>query len=678
MSDRREKMTEDDLAGIVGRRVTDAISYDNEQRQDKRIRAINYYNRVMPDTPSGPNRSKVTTSDLADNISWIMPGLMRIFAGAGGIVKYEATRPEEEQHAEQATEYVEWVFWRECAGYVFLWTWFRDALQHGNGVAKAWFQVDKPRVIKEKYDALDVDQIMLLVEDSNVEIIGQEIAGPAPEATDPAASLYNIAIKRTIPRKRLMVEVIPPEEFLIDRNTRAFKDSPLLGHRTRKTRSDLVEMGYDRDVIDELPAYPIQLDQTETTRRGDTMVMVGETGGDASTDMVEYFEVFVCADMDGDGIAELLKVCGGGDANSPTILSWEEWDEELSPYVDLPCEIAPHVWQGRSIADAVMDDQRVNTVLTRGILDNIYLSNMPQRGVDVTRVEDLEEVMDAGPGDVIRTKGDPRAAIADLAIPFVAQHSLAILQWNKTQLQARVGVSRQTPALDGDALVPKTATASAIEADEGYAQVETIARTFAETGIKSLFSLILRLIVKHQDAARTIKIGEDWKTFDPRFWNADMAAEPDVGLGTGTRERDLGMLTRVAGEQDKVIAQLGPINPVVKPSMWIKTRQRMVAAAGLKNPEQYFASVSDEDFAKFIEWKKQNTPPDPKVQQAQAKAETDRMKAEADISLKREKNQADIALKSQEMNLEAQLSVTDMALGHATRGDTNIRGPDSL
>lgn len=662
-------LDDDALSAILGRRITDAISFDTEEREPQRIRAIEYLNRRMPDTPHEEGRSKVKTSELADNIGWMMPGLMAMFAGAGGVVDYEATAPEEEKQAKDATEYVQWVFANDVEGFRFLWTWFRDALEQGNGVAKAWFEDLPPKVTKQQYENLTVEQITQLMGDENsgIEISGAE---KTPEG------LINVELTKSQKRTRLQVAAVPPEEFLINRDAKSVKDAVIVGHRMRKTRSDLIKEGYDKAEVDLLPGYekPIS-DQTDEARHRGLSSATGTA--EQSADYVEYFEVFTQIDMDGDGIAEMYRICAAGSSEAPKILEKEPWDDECPPYIDLPCEITPHTWQGRSISDAVMDDQQVNTVVTRSLMDSLYQSVVPDRAVDTDKLRDPDELFDRKVGNVIRTKGDPNLAIRDLEVPFTGQYALAVLQYNKAQLQARVGVSATTPALDGDALVPKTATASQIEHDENYAKVQVIARTFAETGVRDLFALILKLIVRHQDQPRAIKVKKQWVSFDPRTWNDELKCTINVGMGTGSRERDLEMLGRIGAEQDKVIAELGPQNPVVPMSMWISTRQKMVVSAGLRNPEQFFADVSDDEFAQFMAQKQQNAPPDPKMIAAQGKIQTDQIKAQNDLNVKQQKNQGDFVLKSQEMNLEAQLSAEQMAMD-AKHADTNIRGPSSL
>ena len=434
-------------------------------------------------------------------------------------------------------------------------------------------------------------------------------------------------------------------------------------------------MGYDRGLVDQIPhGTTINEDLTQQARGNLVNVMPVADSANHAMQMVEVFECYPLVDFDGDGIAERRRVLVAGASGNRRILENEEWTEK-PPFADLVAVPVAHAWKGRSIADDVADLQRVSTVLVRHTLDNLYLTNRPQRGVDAAKIENPDEVLSPRIGGVIRTRGNPREAIADLVVPFSAEASLGVLQYVQNVLQRRTGVSQAAPILDEDTLQPQTATATQIQHDAGYAKIELIARNFAEIGLKSLFRGILRLVVANQDRQRTIRLRNNWVNIDPRGWNASMDANINVGLGTGSRERDLKALQFVAAQQDMVVKEMGPGNPIVSPDKWIKTRQKMVEAAGLKEADQYFSDVPPEQMAQFLAQK--NSAPDPRIEAAKMKAEVDRFKAEKAVETDRLKLQGQFALKEQEMQLEAQLRGAEIvsdahAKAVAPRDLTNI------
>lgn len=655
----------EELQGYLGLLIKDAIDFDTEERSHHRTRALEYLRGVMTDTPSENGRSAMTTSEVADAVSWIMPGLMRIFAGAAGVVTYEPANPQDQQAADSATEYVQMVFEDECDGYRVLWSWFYDALMLRNGVVKYWWE-DEEEGPEQTFDGLGPEQVALLAEAPDASITG------AMQNEDGTLSIRVRKIERM---GRLRVEAIPQEEFLINRSARHIDDAAIVGHRTLKTRSDLIEMGYDADQVNEIPTTGLFDDTDTSTSRMGFSRDVDKTPTHKATELVEYYEVYLRYDENEDGIAERLRICAAGPGHAPIVFDVEEWDGE-PPFADLTPEFVPHAWQGRSVADDTMDIQRVKTVLLRQLLDNLYLTNRPQRWVNAAMIENPDEVLNPTIGGVVRVKGDVNTASRTEVIPFVGEATLGAMTYLDNLLQRRTGVSQSAMGLDSGALVPQTATATQKEHDASYSKVEMIARNFAETGVKRLFRGILKLLVENQNRPRQMKVKDQWPTFDPSTWNPNMKVRVNVGLGTGTRERDLVMLGRVALEQDKVVERLGPLNPLVPISLWANTRRKMVSSAGLKDADQFFAEVSDEDFAKWQGEQAKNAPPDPKMMAAQAKAQTDQMKAQGDLQIKTAEAQGKLALRAKEMEMEQQLDALSLVAGSNSAGARNIRGPD--
>lgn len=643
----------------------DAIQFDRDERESHRVRALEYLRGVMQDTPAEAGRSKMTTSELSDVVGWLMPGLMRIFAGSANVVEYQPTRQGTEQQAQQASDYISHVFMNECDGYKVLFQAIYDAMAVRNGVVKYWWD-DEVKGSAEILANVSPEQIQILLQEQDTKILG------AIEGDDPGT--FTIKVQHIEKRGALKAEAIPPEEFLISRRARTLDGAPLVGHRTFCTRSDLIADGYDKATVEELPiANHTDNELTDLSRgRLDTQP---HTPYEPALEVVEKFECYVKHDIDGDGIAELCQIIAAGSQSSPTILSMEEYPDE-APFADFVANIVPHSWQGRSISDDVMDVQRVNTVLLRQTLDNLYLSNRPQRAVDARSIENPDEVLNPTIGGVIRTKGDPRAAIQDLAVPFTAQASIDAMRFFQQVLQARTGTNQASAVMDDGALVPETATSQQIEHDAGFARQEQIARNIAEVGMKRMFKAMLRLVIRHQDRPRTIRLAGKWVDFDPRVWDADMEVTINVGLGTGTRERDLKMLGAIGQQQEKIIAQLGPDNPVVPPSKYIATLHKMVTATGLKEPDQYFGDVDDQQFK---QWQASRPPPPPNpkdmaaVEKSKADIQAKQVKTQADIHLSQQKLQTDAELKAHELDLEAQLKAAEIASGHITAQNTNIR-----
>lgn len=658
---RADRVDEDDLLRIIDEEVRNGITFANDDKADARSDALDYYDGIMRDLPAERGRSSVVSRDVADVIDAVLPGLMRMFAGASTLGVYEPAKPGDEQAAAQATDYVNHVLANDCDGYRTLGAWIMDGLQVRNGVVKVYWDTREEHEV-ETLRSLSGEQITMMQLDGDlkpedvlgvqgrVETIPNPMGGPAIPL-----EVFDLRVRRLkSPGGRLRIDNVPPEDFGISSRARTIEDAPCVWQIARLTRSDLVKQGFDPAVVEGLPAHDRAPTQADADRNSDRDER-GAQRGDGAMAEVEVTEAYLYADLDGDGAAESLKVVTAGAAGSRKIIEVEEWPDDR-PFVDLTPQFVPHRWMGKSLADAVMDLQRVKTALWRGGLDNTYAQNRPQRVVQEDAIVNPDELREMAFGGLIRIKKgfDPRAAIADLTVPNIAAVSLQAIQAVDALISRRTGISQATAALDPTALDPQTATAEAIKQDAAHARVELIARNMAELGIKKLFAKMLRIIVRNQDRPRTIRLRDKWVDFDPRVWNAGMDVHINVGLGTGSRERDLRMLSAVYARQVEVYRELGANNPVVTPRMMMATLHKMVEASGLKNPESYFADISDEAFAQWMA-SKPPAEPDPKVAAIEARAQAEMQRMQAQVSLGREKAAADVQLDQQRMTAEMQM-----------------------
>ena len=537
--------------------------------------------------------------------------------------------PQDEAFAAQATDYVNYKFWTDWGGYRVLASAFQDALLLRNGVIKHWWD-ERADIVVERYARLTALDLESLLADPAVTLLAirdYPETDPAILAVVPEAQRYDVKVRRARIRAGIRIAAVPGEQFLIDPEAVTIEDARITVHRFPETRSNLVAMGFDRATVDSIPGHSGDIEsEVRRARLGRSGGLSESHGmGGPATQVVEYAEVYARIDHDGDGYAELRKICIAGYTGAHRILSNEEWDE--MPFSDLPCEIVAHRWQGFSLFDDIEDVQRKKTALVRGMLDNIYWQNAQQPIVDVGAIEDPSDITNPQFGKPIRVKTgkDPRAAVAYNQVPFTAAASLGALQYLDQEATDRTGISDASAGMSPDALQNQTATASRILENASTARAEMIARTFAETGLRRMFGAILRLIVKHQPKDEVIRLRGEWVTFQPSRWNPEMDASINTGLGAGSRERDMAIMTQVGQIQKEIMASMGMDNPLVTVENLSNTLTRFVAAAGLRSPELYFTKPTPEAMAKMAAPK-----PDPKLAEAQAKAQLEAQKQQAE------------------------------------------------
>jgi hypothetical protein len=655
---RKKAMTDDELSALVQGEIDDAKTYVDEEFSEDRDEAIRFFNGDPTILPAMPGRSTVVSHDLADTIGWILPGLMRVFLSTDRVVVYEPRTQGDTAFAQQATDYMNYVFLTRCGGYRVLWSSFHDALMHRNGVIKHWWEPpsEEDEYKVEKYTGLTLEMLTLLTQEPGVEILeatSTEKAEPAPMGAEPEAVYYDVKIKReTNHCGRLMVQAVPAEEFLIDRSAKCDEDALFMAHRRLVTRSDLVKEGYKRDLVDKIAPYSdLENDDTKMEREEKRVTTQQRAYNDPAREKIEIFECYIKVDYDGDGIAEWRKVIYAGTGEDSDMLENEEWTDDL-PFTSITGHPIPHRWQGRSIADDTMDIQRIKTVLMRQTLDNIYAANNPQREV-VERaivVGSEEELHSPTFGGIIRVT-EPNT-IRDLAVPFFAENSFGMLEYIDGMLQKRTGVSQRSMALEADALVNQTATQAQLQADQSYSKIELIARNFSEIGLKRLFQCLLKLVVTHQNVPDTVRLRDKPAVVTPSQWNADMDVTIDIGLGAGSRERDFMALLQISQKQEQLLMQGGPNNPFVDGMQYGTTLGKLAEAAGFKSSNMFFKEPNPEEMQAYAE--QVANQPDPEMQKEQAKAQAQQAIEQAKLQASMQLEQAKMAASTEKEKAQAQ------------------------
>lgn len=674
---------EQNLAAIISDEISKALHYDQTEISQTRSRALEYLRGEMNDTPARPNGSSVTSRDLNDTISWMLPGIMRVFMGSERMAEYEPTLREgvdpevAEEQAEQASDYAQHVFIKDNDGYRIVYNATHDSLVTGNGVVKHWWD-DKPVTETTMHSGLVLEQVALLMDDENVEIIAQEEGEPVlmPDETGMPMEVptFNVKVERTVMDGRLRLDSVEPENFLIDEAAVTIDEARFVAHRDPYvTRSDLIERGFDRDIVEDISADTSILDTEEAFARDQDSALLDQSLL-RSTQRIDLYECYMRVDVNDDGVAETIQVFYAGDAGAGRVLEWREWEDDY-PFSDIPCYPNPHRFEAESVADRTMDVQKIKTILTRQALDNLYASNLPMREVETGSVDNPDILVSPKFGGIIwRKAGKVGPAVIPHETPFVADKVFNVNQYFDSVLEKRTGVSKTMMALDPEALQNQSATANQNARDAAYSQIELIARNMAELGWRRVFRQLLRLIVKHQQRSRIIRLRGEFVEMDPRVWNSSMDCTVNVGLGTGSRDRDMLMLNQVLGNQlaltdrlygtgfaDRALSLLPRV---------LNTMRKITESTGLRNPELYYPDWGEEDVQRMLQeaaQRAQQPSEAERIEMAKLEADKEREAAQAqgDVVKNQAELEADLASKAQDR--ETQLMVENAKIASNER-----------
>lgn len=622
--------------GSLSPTTTAALTTAEIDRYD----ALNFY-FGRPFGNETENSSSVVIPELRDTVEWIKPQLMRIFLGSRSPCVFDPEGANDVQQAQQETEAVNHVFMRLNDGPMVIHDYITDALLLRNGYIRTRV-VEEDSVREETYTGLTEIALTELMQEAEsagqkVDVIEQReypcpVEPPlgAPVGTPPqTVQCFDVRLRISGKRKRILVECVPPEELRIAAGTRGtnLDLSPYVSHVTERTRSDLIKEGLDADIVNQAqPGRPswLELDSLARDQLVDQLQI--NDPAEFASQKVEFRSVTIQCDYDGDGIAERRQVLIVGDK-----IAANDVIEECPLSSGVPKRM-PHRHSGISMHDELKDIQLIKSELARKSLDGLRLSIAGRIGVDWKNCN-LTDLMTWRANGVVRTNGPPSNVLMPLTQPNnVMDQAIPFMQYVDSWRTMRTGVGEHTMGVDADALQDVTKGGQLAAMSAASLKIEMIARLLAE-GLKDVFLKIHALLIRHQDEPMSFQMGSQWVEESPTKWRKRTRISANVGLGSGNREEARANLAMLTTMQEK-IAQLG----LVGPTQAYNSFKMGVALLGYEHPEQFAMDPASQEFQ---QWQQQHPPqPNPAIVVAQSRVEAAKVQAQAGVAKAQAETQA--------------------------------------
>ena len=629
----------------------------------------------MNTIPAPMGRSQVVDRSVYETISTLMPSLVRIFAGSSDeVCKFTPVGPEDEGAAEQTTAVVAHVVtqlnpWEQICG-----DWIFDALIGCNGYAMPyWHESDE--LVRESYDGQSDDQVAAILSDEGVTVIqhtetvdkeatkeaqeayaqamqqwqmgmqqyqmaamqaqqsGQQIPPPPPQPKPPQPVMtHDLVIERKATEGKVCIKVLAPEHCKVHVSTPdwTLQDCPFFEYGQRKTIAELRGMGFDvpEDISDdELEDGP----ETIARDRFDEDDQFADGKGVLREVWVSM--IWVRADAEGDGMRRLYYVVLVGN----TILYAEPCGR--IPVASMTPQPMPHRHIGMSVAETVMDIQRIKTAVKRGALDDLYQS-VNQRFAISDKVN-MADFLNSAPGAPVRLVDGAMPGEGHI-IPLggVSKFDTVIgsLEYFDQERQNRTGVMRGAAGLEANAMNRAAVGTTVAMQSHSAMRTEHIARTMA-TAVETLFDIVHELISKHRNKALTLKLQGKWVTVDPQAWRTKRDVRISVGVGAGNKESMMQQLGNVLGAQMQVGLPMG----LVGRDNIRATNVEILKLAGFANPDKFWPDPQT--------LPPQQPQPSPEQVKAQAQMQLEQFKAQQD----QQKFQAEQQIEVQRLQLQAQV-----------------------
>ena len=650
MADYGKKMTEDELAAHLEIEIQNSTGHMNGELSSQREDAMKYY-LGEPFGNEIDGRSEIVTTDVRDTVEYIMPSLMRIFTTHNNIAEFEPQGPEDIEMANQATQYVNYVFNKQNNGFKVLYDVFKDALISKTGVIKHYWE-EKEEVKNETYKNLTDIEYQSILANDELEVIehtemvqSEEILDENDNVIQPQVATHDVKVLCEKKYGQVKIVSVPPEEFLISRRSTDIETAQFICHRVKKTASDLVEEGYSKSVIDSVRTYTAseaEYNEERLARFSMDDDSMPPDEGSGATRQIWVDECYIRLDENGDGIAELRKITKVGNV----ILDNEEID--MIPFSTICPLPIPHKFYGMSIADTVQDIQLIKSTIMRNLLDNMYLTNNARYAVLAGQVE-LDDLLSSKPGGIVRMRAP--GAVTALPTPQIQPYAFQMVQYLDGIREERSGVSKMSQGLNPDVLTSHVTSGAISAATESSMQrIELIARIFAETGIKDLFRNIYSLIQRYENRQKMAYLNGKFVPIDVSRWKEKLNCTVNVGVGSGSQNSKMQTMSGIMNILQTVV-QSGGMGSLVTTQNLYNAISEFIAQSGYKNSDMFISNP---------QMMPPQQPPEPSLDEkvAAQKAQVELQK----LQLQAQELEIDTQLKAQELKLKQEEAAVDLAL----------------
>ena len=583
MKNLKRPLTDDDLSQIIDSHFSDGIGSDHGELSNDRQNLLDrYMGELYGDETQG--ESKVISRDVFETVEWAMSALVRKFTSGDRPVEFIPEDPDDEEAADQETEAVHQEFWKDNDGFTVTYLILKTLLLNPNGYVKV-SRVKDTKAYYETYRDLKIEEVDMIENDPDVEIIEvtsevKELPSNSADIPPLKTELFEIKIKRTVERGRNVVMVLPEDEVVIDGNWAEMDldECPFACHASEKTHSELLEMGIDEKVLDD--NYSKGGSRSYTAEETNRREYADETYSDDETHYAlrryDFYEAYMAADVDGDGIAEFYMVHKVGDE----IVYKEPTDHQA--IIAGASILLPHRHIGYSLAQTVIDLQKIRTTIWRQLLNNMYLVNNPKK--KVTKGANLGDVLANRENNIFRVT-DPNDVTFETPVPMVSQIA-PLLNLIDNEKEMRSGVTKNA-TVPNEALVRESAEGTFNNLiDRADQRLDLVARLFGETVFKKIFLKLHALQLKYGDR-KWLQHNGQWLEVDPSTWNRRDRVTVKIGLGFNSGDKKLAAASAIKADHDAMMAQ-GMMGTFITPAHIFSGRKAWLEAMGVESVDKYY------------------------------------------------------------------------------------------
>jgi len=637
-----KKLDDEKIVSIVDNNLRMSIGYADSELSRERSRVMDYYSAKLP-KPAHDGNSKYVSQDVYDAVESMKAALLETFSTGNRTLRFSPQGPEDVLMAEVCTEYTDYVLHRQNHLFEVMQTVIHDGLIARAGVAKVYWSQQSDSHL-EYVEDLTEEELDAILADDMVEI---------EEIVEDEFGLYTGELRVFRDTSQVKIEAVAPEEFLIEPQCRSMETASFVAHRTRKTISELIEMGYDEDLVMDISDEDNDFDtDPEVLSRFDDIGAgrgFSTKGNQNQSRQVTVVEAYLPLDPDGTGTTDLYRIVKVGN-----VMLSKDMVTRMPFVAFVPLPI-PHAFHGNNFADKLIAIQNARTVLTRSILDHAMVTNNPRYTVVKGGLTNPRELIDNRVGGIVNvTRPDAINPMPQASLnPFIFQ-TIQMLDEDKEDTS---GVSRLSQGLNKDA-ISKQNSAAMVEqlATMSQQRQKIIARNFANNFLKPLFNLVYQLCVENETMEKIVELAGQYVKISPSQWSDKRDVMVEFNLGYGEQETQI--------QKYLAFHQLFSSDPSLQQMYGPAQKYKMLGAildkSGIKNVADYLVDPStippqQPDPASQMQMQmaqKQLEVQERQTAVAELKAQTDAEIAKMKLELEKIKTQQQFAIQSDKLDLQ--------------------------
>lgn len=482
-----------------------------------------------------PHQSQYVSSMVKQMVNWQVPSIVEPFTSSESIVTCEPATWEDREAARQAEILLNYQFTRDFDRFGFITDFVIKCITEGTVFAKTSWEFEErevTEVIKKRVPIpMDPMQEQVFIEQMQAAMQQAQANGQDPQEVQDQfmKSLPTHVVEEEVThmktiKNRPTAEICELVDLRVDPTCRGIiNKAQFIIHDWETDLSTLKKDGRYKN-LDQLKGE-LQRDETFIHRYNVDSTFEFEDEPRKRFIVHEYWGKY---DLNGDGIAESVVICWVGN----TIIREDEnpLDDGRLPFVRAVYDKRPGYIYGLPLAELIGDKQRIDSVINRGIFDDMKAANNGQRGykkgfVDPENANLMKKGKDfefnTNMNDVWEGKYTP-----------INQSIFGVLQKNKEEADAMSGIKSFAHGTGGNALGSTAAAVNATTTSSAKREMQII-RGIAEDAIIPILEIWHAYDALFLDEEEVIRItGDDFEVIK----RDDIDGNIDIKMSIATQE----------------------------------------------------------------------------------------------------------------------------------------------